>query len=153
MLAPITLLYLAASGLVVVPVLRQYYRNTMAAQPNLALDLIIPPLSRFVSIWTAGRIFLALTAWSLGFGCIALHRALYGHWSVWPTIGFLFVYNRLLFWGFLGYLFGRCWPRRAGSRWARGIGRCVLRSGWWRERSSICCISMRSASMQCWPMG
>lgn len=88
------------------PVLQRYYRNAMAAQPNLALDLIIPPLARVVSIWTAGRIFLGLTILAMAGGCMALHRALQGRWSSWPALGFMFVYNRLLLWGFLGYLFG-----------------------------------------------
>ncbi|HET9147415.1 MAG TPA: hypothetical protein VFN77_05160 [Acetobacteraceae bacterium] len=85
--------------------LRQYYRNVMQAQPNLAMDLIIPPLARLVPIQIAGRIFIGLTLLVMAGGCIVLHRILHHRWSSWPAIGFLFVYNRLFLWGFLGYLF------------------------------------------------
>ncbi len=88
------------------PTLRLYYRNVMMAQPNLALDLIIPPMERVVSIWRAGQIFLAFTLLALVGGSIALHRAWSGHWSSWPALAWLLGYNRLFYFGFLGYLFG-----------------------------------------------
>lgn len=98
-------------------VLAGYYRNVMAAQPNLALDLIVPQLNRLVSIWTAGRLFIAATLLVLAFGCIALHRALHERLSAWPAVGFLFLYNRLLLWGFLGYLFGLGVALLAAAGW------------------------------------
>jgi hypothetical protein len=107
------------------PVLQRYYRDVMQAQPNLAMDLIIPPMARLVSIWTAGRIFVGLTLLAMAGGCIVLHRALHGRWSSWPVIGFLFVYNRLFLWGFLGYLFALGGALAAAAAWY-----AVRRQGW-----------------------
>jgi hypothetical protein len=86
-------------------VLRRYYRDVMQAQPNLAMDLVIPALAHVMSIWTAGRVFVGVTLLAMAGGCILLHRALHRRWSSWPALSFLFVYNRLFLWGFLGYLF------------------------------------------------
>lgn len=110
--------------------LARYYRNVMAAQPNLALDLIIPQLSRVVSIWTAGRLFIGATLLAMAGGCILLHRAVHGRFSAWPAWGFLFVYNRLLLWGFIGYLFGlgvalvaaACWYLLRSRQWSVRLG-------------------------------
>jgi hypothetical protein len=98
-------------------VLQRYYRDVMQAQPNLAMDLIIPPLARLVSIWAAGRIFIALTVLAMAGGCIVLHRVLHRRWSSWPVIGFLFTYNRLFLWGFLGYLFALGVALAAAAAW------------------------------------
>ena len=99
------------------PILRLYYRNVMQAQPNLALDLIIPPLERLVSIWRAGQIFLAFTLLALIGGTIALHRVWSGRWSSWPALAWLLAYNRLFYFGFLGYLFGLGAALGAGALW------------------------------------
>ncbi len=98
-------------------VLQRYYRDAMQAQPNLAMDLLIPPMARLVSIYAAGRIFVGLTLLAMAGGCILLHRALHGRWSSWPVIGFLFVYNRLFLWGFLGYLFALGVALAAAGAW------------------------------------
>ncbi len=38
-------------------------------------------------------------------GTVTLHRVLQGRFSVWPVWSVLFIYNAVLFWGFLGCLF------------------------------------------------
>ncbi len=98
-------------------ILQRYYRNVMQAQPNLAMDLGIPALAHVMPIWTAGRVFVGLTLLAMSGGCILLHRALHGHWSSWPVIGFLFVYNRLFLWGFLGFLFALGAALAAAAAW------------------------------------
>ena len=108
------------------PVLQRFYRNAMDWQPNLALDLIIPPLAHVVSIFTAGRVFLGLTLASMAAGTVALHRALHGHWSSWPLLATPFLYNQIVIWGFLGYLFGLGVALGAAGFWY------ALRDrGWW----------------------
>jgi hypothetical protein len=37
---------------------------------------------------------------------IWLNRVATGGWRLWPLLGFLFLYNRILLWGFVNYLFG-----------------------------------------------
>jgi hypothetical protein len=39
-------------------------------------------------------------------GVIWLNRVATGSWRLWPLLGFLFLYNRILLWGFVNYLFG-----------------------------------------------
>ena len=99
------------------PVLRRFYRNAMDWQPNLALDLVIPPLAHVVSIFTAGRIFLGLTLASMAAGAFALHRVLHGRWSSWPLLVIPFLYNQIIVWGFLGYLLGLGAALGAAALW------------------------------------
>ncbi|MGH6678008.1 MAG: hypothetical protein ACREDL_03510, partial [Bradyrhizobium sp.] len=74
--------------------------------PDLAMDLIIPIFAKVLPIELAGRVFIALTILSLVGGTATLHRVLFGRWGVWPLWSTLFVYNAVLFWGFLNCLFG-----------------------------------------------
>ncbi len=86
--------------------LRQYYQIRWDILPNLAIDALVPALARFVGIETAGKIFIGLTLFLLAGGVIALHYALHQHWSWWPLMAFFFLFNSILLWGFLNYLFG-----------------------------------------------
>ena len=86
--------------------LRQYYEIHWDILPNLAIDVLVPALARLVGIEIAGKVFIALTLCLLSGGVIALHYALHRHWSWWPLVGFLFLFNSILLWGFLNYLFG-----------------------------------------------
>lgn len=88
------------------PLLQQYYAVAWRPLPDLAMDAIVPPLLAFVSLQTAGKLFLAATYVLSTAGVAALHRALYGRWSAWPLTAFLLVYNRLLLWGLINFLFG-----------------------------------------------
>src|SRR5215469_2408978 len=46
-------------------VLAQFYSIDWQLIPNLAIDLIVPPLARIVDIYTAGQIFLVSTVFLL----------------------------------------------------------------------------------------
>lgn len=89
-----------------IPALGANYLIAWRILPDLAMDLVVPPLARIMSIETAGRIFIALTMLALIAGTAALHRVLNGRWALWPLWSALFVYNAVLFWGFLNCLFG-----------------------------------------------
>ena len=39
-------------------------------------------------------------------GVVWLNRCATGGWRLWPLLAFLLLYNRILLWGFLNYLFG-----------------------------------------------
>ncbi|HVH75913.1 MAG TPA: hypothetical protein VM755_13445 [Stellaceae bacterium] len=88
------------------PALSANYLVAWRILPDLAMDLIVPPLTRIISIETAGRVFVALTMLALIAGTATLHRVLNGRWALWPLWSALFVYNAVLFWGFLNCLFG-----------------------------------------------
>lgn len=88
------------------PWLTQYYEIHWNILPNLAMDLVVPQLARFMPIETAGKVFIGLTFGLLAGGVMALHAALHKHWSPWPLLAFFFLYNSVFLWGFLNYLFG-----------------------------------------------
>ncbi|WP_445503229.1 hypothetical protein [Microvirga sp. G4-2] len=86
--------------------LSQFYEVSWAPIPNLIMDLIVPPLTPFLGVYTAGRVFVGLTLLLMLLGPVLLQRVLIGRWSAWPLVGGLFVYNGFLFTGLMNYLFG-----------------------------------------------
>src|SRR5207249_1437961 len=93
--------------------------------PKLARDLSGPPLTRLVSLETAGKLFLVMIFALMAGGTLWLNRIAAGGWRLWPLLAFLFLYNRVLLWGFLNYLFGigvalvgaASWLALEGRRW------------------------------------
>lgn len=88
------------------PWLSQYYEIHWDILPNLAMDMLVPPLTRFVSVETAGKVFIGLTFALLVGSVMTLHAALHRRWSPWPLLAVFFLYNSVFLWGFLNYLFG-----------------------------------------------
>jgi hypothetical protein len=88
------------------PGLQQYYAINWHLLPNLAMDLVVPILSRLVPLAFAGKLFILLTLFLLAAGPVAIHRALFREWSNVPLLSFLVLYSRILLWGYLNFLFG-----------------------------------------------
>jgi hypothetical protein len=86
--------------------LRQYYVLDWRPIPNLAMDLVVPPLSRILPLAWAGKAFVLLIFLLIAGGTAALNRVLFGRWSAWSLLAFLLLYNRILLWGFVNFLFG-----------------------------------------------
>ncbi len=74
--------------------------------PDLAMDAVVPPLMRFMPLIAAGKLFVLATFLLLAGGSALIHRVVFGRWSAWPCLAFLLLYNRILLWGMLNYLFG-----------------------------------------------
>jgi hypothetical protein len=74
--------------------------------PYLAMDVIIPPLTHWMSIYTAGRVFLCACLWLFVLGTAAIHAALFRRLSLWPAASSLIAYNLLFSFGFVNYVFG-----------------------------------------------
>jgi hypothetical protein len=83
-----------------------FYAVHWAVLPNLAEDLIVPPLARVLPLDIAAKLFLVMIFALMAGGVICLNRVATGGWWLWPLLGFLFLYNRVLLWGFVNYLFG-----------------------------------------------
>ncbi len=83
-----------------------YYRPDWQLLPNLAMEGVMPLLLMFLPLEVAGRVFVGLTLLLMASGVAALHYALFRRISPWPLLAFLLLYNRILLWGFLNYLFG-----------------------------------------------
>ncbi len=84
----------------------QFYAVQWAPLPDLAADLIVPALAQIVPLDMAGKLFLVLTFALLAGGTAWLNRAATGCWRLWPLLAFLLLYDRILLWGFINYLFG-----------------------------------------------
>ena len=92
-----------------------------ALQPNMVFELVTSLLSLFMPLEQAGRGFVLLTVVSLVVGPAILGRSLWGTFSVWSFLPLLLVYNRLFFWGFLGYLFSLGVALGLSSLWVRQV--------------------------------
>lgn len=86
--------------------LGSFYAVRWAVIPNLAMDLIVPPLVHIMPLQSAGAFFTACTMIGLPLGVVAVSKQFFGHISWLSLCGFLMVYNRILLWGFLNYEFG-----------------------------------------------
>jgi hypothetical protein len=84
----------------------QFYAVRWAPLPNLAQDLIVPPLARAMPLELASKLFLVATFGLITGATIWLNRTVTGVWRLWPLLAFLLLYNRTFLWGFLNYLFG-----------------------------------------------
>lgn len=84
----------------------QFYAVRWAPLPNLAADLIVPPAARLIGLAFAGKLFLVLTFALIAGGTVWLNRAATGRWRLSPLLVFLLLYDRILLWGFINYLFG-----------------------------------------------
>jgi hypothetical protein len=88
------------------PNLARYYTVEWQIIPNLMIDLIVPVLHRFMSVYLAGQIFTTLTFLLIASGALVLSRALNGRWSPVPLVALPLLYNGVLLVGVMNYVFG-----------------------------------------------
>ena len=88
------------------PELQAIYAANWAVLPNLAMDAVVPWLGRVVGVTAAGKLFIALTLVLLVAGTLALSRVLHGRLGAGSLAVYLVLYNYVLSFGFLNYLFG-----------------------------------------------
>jgi hypothetical protein len=86
--------------------LQSYYEIVWRPLPNLAMDLTVPPLARWLPLAWAGKAFVVASLCLMSGGAAVLHRVLFGKWSAWPLLAFLLLYDATLLWGLINYLFG-----------------------------------------------
>ncbi len=103
----------------------QFYAVHWTPLPNLAQDLIVPPLAQLMPLEVASKLFLVAIFGLIAGATIWLNRVATGAWRMWPLLAFLLLYNRMFLWGFLNYLFGigvalagtALWLALEGERW------------------------------------
>ena len=88
------------------PYLSTFYQTNWQILPNLAMDLVVPWLAQIMPLEHAGRLFVGLIFLLLTTGTVALYAALHRELSWWPLLAFLFLYGRILLFGFMNYLAG-----------------------------------------------
>lgn len=88
------------------PYLSAFYAIDWQLIPNLAMDLLVPPLARVFGVITAGQMFMAATVLLMVTGPFAVQHAVYRRFSPFPLVVFLFLYNDIFLVGLANYLFG-----------------------------------------------
>ena len=88
------------------PDLAKFYQIEWQVIPNLMIDLIVPTLNRFMDIYLAGEVFTILSFAAIVSGVLALHRVLFGRWSILPLIAVPLLYNGVFLVGVMNYVFG-----------------------------------------------
>jgi hypothetical protein len=83
------------------PILARFYAPHWTIIPNLALDLIGPPLIHLLPVHIAGRLLIGIAVLLPVLGTIAYNTALGGRW--WPFGVGLVAYNNCLLYGFLNF--------------------------------------------------
>jgi len=99
--------------------LKNFYQVKWSATPYLAMDAIVPMLARFVSVETAGKIFLTLTLLLMALAPLALSRVLHGRVTPIALLGLLFIHNSTVSLGFMSYLFSLGFALCLLSLWIR----------------------------------
>jgi hypothetical protein len=88
------------------PDLSRFYQIQWQIIPNLVMDMIVPLLDRFMTIYHAGQVFTVVTFMLIMSGTVVLNRALFGSWSVLPLVAFPLLYNHVFLVGVMNYVFG-----------------------------------------------
>src|SRR5579862_4799505 len=87
-----------------VPVFRQYYEITHLPLPNLAMDLIIPPMLGAINPYIAAKLFVSLSVIVFAIAVDQFGRAVHGA-PTWLAIAAAFFFdNSLLLYGFVNYI-------------------------------------------------
>lgn len=88
------------------PGLNRFYALDWRPIPDLAMDVLVPPLLHLMPLEWAGKLFVLASFLLLAGGAALVHRVVFARWSPWPLVAFLVLYNRVLLWGMLNDLFG-----------------------------------------------
>jgi hypothetical protein len=86
--------------------LARFYEIDWQIVPNLMMDLVVPRLTAFMTVYHAGQLFTIAAFVLIGSGTLILNRALFGHWSVLPLISLPLLYNHIFLVGVMNYIFG-----------------------------------------------
>ena len=115
----------------------QFYTVRWEPLPNLAQDLIVPPLARLMPLDIASKLFLVAIFGLITSGAIWLNRVATGEWTMWPLLAFLLLYNRTYLWGFLNYLFGIGIALAGAALWL-----ALERERWWLRTVSASVVAL-----------
>jgi len=85
------------------PVLSRMFSTHWQIIPNIAIDLILPPLMHVFSPFVAGRIMLCLCLFVPVSGAIALSHAYFGRRSFWQLTPGFAAFNALFLMGFMNF--------------------------------------------------
>ena len=95
----------AIAGLSSNALLSSMFRTHWEAIPNLATDLLLPPLIGPFSVHVAGRMMLGVILVLPVLGCVAYARMLFGRMTVWSVASALVATHGLFLLGFMNFSF------------------------------------------------
>lgn len=99
------------------PVLSRFYAPDWAVIPNLAVDLVLPPLLRLMPVHAAGRVVLAAALLAPLLGVLLYSRSVWGGRSYWAIASALMAHNALFLMGFMNFLIGAGLGMAAAAAW------------------------------------
>jgi hypothetical protein len=99
------------------PVLGPIFMPHWVIIPNLAADVIVPPLLHLMPVHVAGRCLLGAVLLLNLAGVIALHGALFRRLSLWPLASGLAAYNSTFLLGFLNWQIGSGLAMLCAAAW------------------------------------
>jgi hypothetical protein len=88
------------------PQANPFYQVTWAWYPNLAMDLLVPPLARFMSVETATRLFYLTAQCLIVSGAVAIELAAKRRFHIAGIVAVMFLYCLPFTWGFVNFEFG-----------------------------------------------
>jgi len=94
---------LAAAG---TPDANPFYEVSRTLYPNLAMDLIVPPLARILGVEAASKVFLIASQLLIVSGAIALELAVKRRHEISGLAAVMLLYSLPFAWGFLNFQFG-----------------------------------------------
>jgi hypothetical protein len=110
-------------------VLARFYTPHWSIIPNLAVDLVGPPLIHILPVHVVGRLLIALALLLPVLGTVAYNVALGGRW--WSFGVGLIAYNGCLFYGFLNFLISLGVALLLAAAWLR-----------WREPHPVRAVAL-----------
>ena len=99
--------------------LSQMYASHWTIIPNLAIDLILPPLLLIMPVHAAGRILLAVALVLPVAGTVLYSRAVFAQRSYWPLAACLVACNGLFLLGFINFQLGIGLALTCAAIWRR----------------------------------
>ena len=88
------------------PFLTRMYAPNWHMIPNLAVDVVLPPLLHVLPLPVASRVMLGIVLLLPLAGVLALHRSLHRRRSFWPLACCLVAYNAIFMLGFVNFIIG-----------------------------------------------
>lgn len=85
---------------------QQHYGILFEPIPNLAMDLIVPPLAHWTGAILAGKVFLVAILCVYSYGCYVLAAEIFGHETPPAFAPLFFIYNSTFLWGLINYVAG-----------------------------------------------
>ena len=83
-----------------------FYQVSWAFNTNMAMELIVPQLARWIGLAAAGKMFLLLSQLLVIGGATAIERVVRGRLELSPLAMALFLYSLPFAWGFINFEFG-----------------------------------------------